>query len=207
MTRFAETTILLALGIFTLSACGARGGDHERQHWRAPTDKAPSRQFKSVVNTPSEQLGMATPRRNIRGERLRVPCGTCHHLVPAKKLAKANTAAQPRRFHKAQVISHGDLMCQSCHRAPLFNDFRLSSGKVVPYADVMQLCGQCHSRQLKDYRHGAHGGMRGYWDLDRGPRTRNHCLDCHNPHHPAIPKVMPAPLPRNRFQGSEGGKT
>jgi hypothetical protein len=76
----------------------------------------------------------------------------------------------------------------------------LQDGRVVDYTDVMRLCAQCHGLQARDYERGLHGGMTGHWDLDSGPRLRNHCLHCHDAHRPAIPQVKPAPLPRPRFQ-------
>ena len=192
--------MLCALGLVLSASCSGGGGGHERERWPGTTTKAPPRRFGSEVQLPHRALGMATPERTIRDEVVRVPCGTCHATLQPRPELTAHP--ERRRLHKRQVIKHGDLTCRSCHHAPRFEDFRLSNGNVVPYTGVMSLCGQCHSRQLRDYNAGAHGGMRGYWDLNRGPRLRNHCLVCHNPHQPAIPKVLPAPLPRSRFQGS-----
>ena len=62
----------------------------------------------------------------------------------------------------------------------------------------MRLCAQCHGPQFRDYGKGAHGGMEGHWDLSRGGRTRNHCVDCHDPHVPAIRQVQPAGRARDR---------
>jgi formate-dependent nitrite reductase cytochrome c552 subunit len=62
----------------------------------------------------------------------------------------------------------------------------------------MQLCAQCHGPQYRDYRHGAHGGMAGHWDLAKGGRVRNNCIDCHDPHSPKYPTVRPAGGPLDR---------
>ena len=75
----------------------------------------------------------------------------------------------------------------------------LADGQAVPYTEVMTLCGQCHGPQTRDYAHGAHGGMNGYWDLRKGGRTRNTCINCHDPHAPAFPLVMPVLPPRDRI--------
>jgi hypothetical protein len=40
--------------------------------------------------------------------------------------------------------------------------------------------------------------MNGHWDLTRGGRTRNTCINCHDPHAPAFPLVMPVLPPRDR---------
>lgn len=41
--------------------------------------------------------------------------------------------------------------------------------------------------------------MRGHWDQSRGPRSRNHCVSCHDPHGPAFGSFQPMPPPRDRF--------
>jgi hypothetical protein len=68
----------------------------------------------------------------------------------------------------------------------------------------MTLCAQCHGPQFRDYQHGAHGGMSGFWDLSKGGRTRNNCIDCHDPHAPKYPTVTPARGPNDRFQTGGG---
>jgi hypothetical protein len=65
--------------------------------------------------------------------------------------------------------------------------------------EAMRLCAQCHMSQHRDYQHGAHGGMQGHWDLSRGDRIRNHCVECHAPHQPAYPPLRPLPPPQDRF--------
>ncbi len=42
--------------------------------------------------------------------------------------------------------------------------------------------------------------MTGYWDLTQGPRSRNHCLACHDPHAPKYQPVMPVFPPRDFSQ-------
>jgi hypothetical protein len=69
----------------------------------------------------------------------------------------------------------------------------------VDFEDGMQLCAQCHGPQHRDYLRGAHGGMQGYWDSGRGPKVRNNCLHCHDPHAPKFPAMHPASGPNDRF--------
>jgi nitrate reductase cytochrome c-type subunit len=70
------------------------------------------------------------------------------------------------------------------------------------------LCAQCHGPQARDFQHGAHGGMTGYWDLSKGPRRRNSCIDCHDPHAPKYPAVMPVfpPAESGLKSRAAGGK-
>jgi hypothetical protein len=126
----------------------------------------------------------------------RVACATCHALRPPKPLPER--ADQLAEFHRGLVFTHGDLACASCHVAGRPDALRLASGVVIPMTEALQLCGQCHGPQLRDFRRGAHGGVQGHWTLALGPRLRNHCVDCHDPHAPRVPGALPAPPPRDR---------
>ena len=93
----------------------------------------------------------------------------------------------------------------SCHNAAEgYGSLRLADGKSLPYSEVMTLCAQCHGPQYRDYLHGAHGGMTGHWDLTKGGRYRNNCIDCHDSHAPKYPTVMPAAGPNDRFLKGHG---
>ncbi|MEN8152175.1 MAG: cytochrome c3 family protein, partial [Planctomycetota bacterium] len=134
--------------------------------------------FRTEIVLPHDQLGMNTGRKEFSGKPARVKCITCHaDFEPRKGYERAKNIPG---LHEAITIDHGELTCQSCHNPPRFQDFRMVDGGTVDYADVMDLCGQCHGAIRKDYNNGAHGGMRGHWDLTAGPRDRNHCLHCHN---------------------------
>ncbi len=101
--------------------------------------------------------------------------------------------------HAGLEVKHGDLACASCHAPTSRSHLRLADGREIPLRDAMALCAQCHGTQKRDYDHGAHGGMRGYWDLTRGPRERNHCVSCHDPHAPKFGTFMPVHPPKDRF--------
>ncbi len=102
-------------------------------------------------------------------------------------------------------MRHGGLTCLSCHGGDEYDALRLADGTAVPFAEVMTLCRQCHGPQARDYAHGTHGGMAGYWDRAKGLRTRNNCVVCHDAHAPAYPGVHPAPGPADRFLERPGG--
>jgi hypothetical protein len=135
----------------------------------------------------------------------RVNCDTCHSLRSASSLPKSMQELD--EFHQGLVLQHGDLSCASCHALGPSPKLHLADARVLERPDALELCRQCHGPQYRDYEHGAHGGMAGYWDLRRGPRTRNHCVDCHDPHWPAIRQVIPAPPPRDRFIGDPAHST
>lgn len=158
--------------------------------------KAPS--YATVQASPAFLTGLVTGERDSQGEPVTIRCATCHAMLakPPKLPATASDAAGP---HAGMRFKHGELACASCHDRDTVYSMRLADGRELALVDVIQLCSQCHGPQARDYRHGAHGGMRGYWDLSRGPRQRNTCVSCHDPHEPAYPTYLPAAPPNDRF--------
>lgn len=155
------------------------------------------------VSVPPTLKGLLTGGADLQGEPMVVRCETCHQMLPPN--APLPTRAQDAKGpHKWLVMNHGDLQCGSCHEATDRSQLHLATGEKVPLVQAMRLCAQCHGSQRRDYQHGAHGGMRGYWDLSKGGQQRNHCVSCHDPHQPAYPHVLPAPPPRDRFSQRGG---
>lgn len=144
---------------------------------------------------PIPRIGLGI--KDQHGETITAACNTCHSTRPANK--QTRRASDLNEFHQGLAFSHNNLSCLSCHNPEDYDTLRLADGTTVEYSDVMTLCAQCHGPQSRDYEHGAHGGMTGYWDLSRGPRLRNNCVDCHHPHLPQFPKMQPTFKPRDRF--------
>lgn len=135
------------------------------------------------------------------------PCTTCHGAVdPTPLPARAEGIGGP---HAGLTVRHGMLSCASCHHPSRRDQLRLADGRSVLLIEAMELCAQCHGPQKRDFDHGAHGGMRGYWDLRKGPRERNHCVACHDPHAPRFGTFAPVEGPRDRFtsQHAQGDKS
>lgn len=164
----------------------------------------PTGLFPEEVALPYADLGMTTDRVDVNGKPARVACRTCHDKL-IRPSPKNTMATKLGTFHLGVELRHGDLTCQGCHNPPAFQDYRLAGGQAVTYANVLQLCNQCHGQRVRDYHAGLHGGMSGYWDRTRGPRLRNHCLHCHDAHRPAVLPMQPAPLPRSRTIDAAGG--
>lgn len=204
--RGLHVSILQSVAALSLLACvGCLGHPDPKPVER---DEVPPRApdqawaFPEETRRPYGVLGTNAGMDDVNGKPARIPCRTCHDRLEPKEDNRYAVAVGG--FHAGVVLAHGDLTCRSCHEPPRFQGFRLQDGRPVDYPDVMRLCGQCHGLQLRDYQRGLHGGMNGYWDRDSGPRVRNHCLDCHWAHQPAIPRMVPAPLPLPRFQGIPG---
>ena len=71
---------------------------------------------------------------------------------------------------KGQEVLRRQESCLSCHNPKNYDTLALANGEAVPYRRTMNLCAQCHGPQYRDYNHGSHGGMTGYWDRTRGER-------------------------------------
>jgi len=127
---------------------------------------------------------------------LRFACVPGHPLRAGAPLRAS--PAELDEFHVGLEVRHGELTCASCHSEGQVPRLHLATGATLALRDTIQLCAQCHGPQWRDYQHGAHGGMSGHWDLSRGPRARNHCIDCHDPHAPKYVGGDPVLPPRDR---------
>ncbi len=125
-----------------------------------------------------------------------VSCMTCHSTREPDR-ANGLGGALPKTFHQGLAFAHAGMSCLSCHHADDYDSLRLADGRKLAFRDSQQLCAQCHGPQTRDYLNGSHGGMTGYWDKSRGGRVRNACIDCHDPHAPAYPALIPVFAPRD----------
>lgn len=151
------------------------------------------------INLPPKLSSIELDAVDPLGRPLRIECATCHTTKETAVLPE--TADELQSFHVGLKFAHGSNRCASCHvsrplSAPML---RLADGSELAMTEALQLCAQCHGPQYRDYKAGAHGGMQGSWDLTRGGRTRNHCVDCHDPHVPKPPPVLPAAAMRDRI--------
>jgi nitrate reductase cytochrome c-type subunit len=149
-----------------------------------------------IIGRPAGPPAVPSGLTDHQGDSVQVTCGACHTTTQPNLAIRSGE--QLEQFHQGLHYAHGSLSCLSCHNAEDYDTLRLADGSPVEFGDVMQLCGQCHGPQLRDYERGLHGGMTGYWDLTRGPRHRHNCITCHDPHAPAYPLVHPVFPPRDR---------
>lgn len=199
------------LGLWLATSC-AREHD-ETEDWRAAVSEAQQRRLASdpamsapprdIVHAPSSLEGLPSGRTDVHGQEIAIACTTCHGIA-ALDTPVPRVGETPGGPHAALVAEHGDRPCTACHDPADASRLRLADGTSLPMTEAMQLCAQCHGAQHRAFVHGAHGGMRGHWDAERGPRVRNHCVDCHDPHRPAFPMVQPMPPSRDRFRPASG---
>ena len=194
----AGSCVIAALFLFSSGS-----NPHTTQPPKEPSIRNDSAKVGSVQIrkpfAPRVNTGLLDPH----GQPVTIACNTCHGNWTAN--AELRLGQKPERFHQHLQGSHGNLACVSCHNGgDGYASLRLADGKSVAFSEVMQLCAQCHGPQYRDYQHGAHGGMTGYWDLSKGGRERNNCVDCHQPHSPRYPIVQPARGPKDRFLEGSG---
>jgi hypothetical protein len=190
-----ERMAALALALLALATgCGASPRAEPSSDARTPRPEQPL--YPVHIRQPATLGVLDTSQESATGTPVGIACVTCHGAGVQAPLVERSGASS---FHAGVQLKHADLPCAACHDPLDRTRLRLADGSQIEFGEVMRLCGQCHGPQLRDYQHGAHGGMRGYWDLSRGPRERNSCIVCHGPHQPAYPHVIPAPPPRDRF--------
>lgn len=160
--------------------------------------------FPVQINKPDGPPTVDTGGLDAHGAVVTVSCSTCHTIRQPNHLNK--TVKSLDEFHSGMAFSHGTVSCLSCHNSNDYDALKLADGTRVEFTDVMTLCAQCHGPQMRDYQHGVHGGMNGYWDLTRGPQVKNNCVDCHNPHAPQFPKMQPTFKPKDRFLEPPGAE-
>ncbi len=157
--------------------------------------------YSVTIRQPHGPPRVLTGMNDVHGRPVTVACSTCH--ATREPNFNNKTVGDLDEFHGSLDLAHGTISCLSCHNSNDYDSLKLADGSRVEFTDVMTLCSQCHGQQAKDYEHGTHGGFNGHWDLTRGPRVKNNCVDCHNPHTPQFPKMQPTFKPRDRFLEKE----
>lgn len=186
---------LTALGLLAaLAACDRGFDDPSRALGPAVSGPADGR---TEVHTPATLGKVDTPAEDVHGAPTGISCDTCH-APGVDGTALADSAGPPEDMHGSVEVVHGALSCGACHDADDRTSLHLADGTRLAMAQAMDLCAQCHGPQHRDYSRGSHGGMTGSWDLRRGDRVRNHCLDCHGAHDPRFPELMPVLPPQDR---------
>ena len=161
---FGALIVLLAgWGIYTRSFEGVDPAvEDQAVEWQLAKDPVFGTTILPTGGTPLIDSGTVT----FTGERAMVTCSVCH--TTREPLRENAEGRQLETFHQGLQINHGRLNCLSCHHAENYDLLRKADGSFVAYEKSMQLCAQCHGPQYRDYQHGSHGGMTGFWDLNQG---------------------------------------
>lgn len=196
--RRAVATLLVALLLVGagLWLRGAVASEKDSKGHSAEVQSAPVALHPVVIRRPDGPPTIATGLTNFQGQPVFASCSSCH--TTTKPNLDTHRTEDLDQFHQGLKYNHGNRTCLSCHNSSDYDSLRLADTRSVEFSESMTLCSQCHGPQRRDYDMGLHGGMNGHWDLTRGGRTRNTCINCHDPHAPAFPLVMPVLPPRDR---------
>lgn len=193
MKSWSVRTLAVCLSL-SLCSCGSRN-DESRAY--GPAVPEASELHTVEIHHPETAGVLDTDVLDVHGAPVGVSCTTCHGSGTNPKWVQGKNI--PKEFHSKMKVEHGTNSCNSCHDSKDRTKLHLADGKKLDFDQAMTLCAQCHGSQYRDYTKGSHGGMTGYWDLRRGPRKRNSCLDCHSAHSPKYGKVRPVHPPKDRF--------
>lgn len=130
------------------------------------------------------------------------PCAQCH--AESAEQAAEEGLLEPN-LERREVGDPHDVIhfthdaqhrwCLDCHDAWKRDSLRLAGGTLISLTEEsVQLCGQCHGPQYRDWRAGVHGRRLGEWE-STGEKTNYRCVNCHDPHSPQIKPIQPQPAP------------
>ncbi|MBT8037996.1 MAG: hypothetical protein KJO21_10675 [Verrucomicrobiae bacterium] len=193
--------VLIILAIISAVALSYLQSKNNPSHGELETWTPSDSLHPVTIHQPDLMPMVDSGKKDREGKAVMIRCNNCHDTKEPNTLTEK--ASDLNDFHQHMTFRHNSLKCASCHHPDDYESLRLADGSSVTFSNVMDLCAQCHGPQYRDYNNGSHGGMNGYWDLSRGPRTRNNCVDCHDSHAPAYPKVMPVFPPKTRV-GTQG---
>lgn len=124
-------------------------------------------------------------------------CSECHDLFPSPP-----ETDRPLTQHTHVVLEHGlNTRCFNCHNRLSRDAFADERGGEISYAEPQLLCARCHGPVYRDWLNRSHGRTNGTWDERFGPMGRLKCIQCHDPHRPPFPPMLPAPGPRTLRMG------
>lgn len=119
-------------------------------------------------------------------------CNECHRSLPSPY-----AAGHGWTNHAKIRMAHGmNTRCLNCHHKVNREAFVDDYGHEIPWDQPQLLCAKCHGPVYRDWQHGSHGRINGYWDESRGEQVRLKCVQCHDPHDPRFPPLPSAPGPR-----------
>jgi hypothetical protein len=150
------------------------------------------------VGPPREALG--DPPR-IQNGAFRQTCSECHALFPSPEVPRS-----PLLQHTGIVLNHGlNDRCYNCHSRENRDVLLLRDGMAIGFAEAPRLCAQCHGTVFRDWQNGTHGRTSGSWDGSSSAQVRLVCTQCHDPHSPKYPRLVPLPGPNTLRMGPQDG--
>ncbi len=126
--------------------------------------------------------------KNRKNEIESYECSECHSK-PVSQLKSENIS---KKAHWNIKLKHADaktMSCLTCHIDNDTNSLQSITGEKIDFNLSYQLCTQCHNKEVKDWKGGAHGKNLSGWKASRVSKL---CVECHDPHQPSFEKRWPA---------------
>lgn len=166
----------------------------------------------SGVDLPVVESGAAVPASEIRTGAHRVALGDPPVMTNGAVTQRCNdchTLFEAEREPGRELVQHTDIQlrhgsndsCLNCHDQGDREKLSIRNGDPVGFADVAQLCAECHGPVYRDWLKGAHGKTLGAWDPTNAASVRLTCSQCHDPHNPAYAPMAPLPGPNTLRMG------
>lgn len=114
-------------------------------------------------------------------------CAECH----TGSLEDLEDNRSGKKAHWDISMKHADektMNCATCHNDEDMDNLKTLTNTEVDFNNSYLVCSQCHTKEFKDWKGGAHGKRIASW---APPRLSNTCVNCHNPHDPHFEKRFP----------------
>ncbi|MDH3321637.1 MAG: cytochrome C [Flavobacteriaceae bacterium] len=190
-----KLSILLILAI-TLFSCKE---NHEEYHNIIDKIEANSMAYKKDSTFSNNQFEISElttvidndPHFYIKNRKSEIEsyaCSECHN----KPVSQLQSEDLGKKAHWDIKLIHADdktMSCLSCHKDNDMDNLHSITGGKIDFNLSYQLCAQCHNKEVKDWKGGAHGKNISGWQTSRVSKL---CVECHNPHNPSFEKRWPA---------------
>ena len=204
----ARDTLAIQPGTVRISAGQliASGGDvsgldcYSCHHQDSPPEIKFDDQHRIIL--PREHADLIISMRN---------CAECHSPKEAVKLEynPDGTVIMPKAHADLLMMKHGrnyrNENCYNCHERNQLDHLHTPEGQSLRLDQATLLCGGCHGPNYRDWEAGVHGRVSGYWNAKSGPKRREECTSCHDPHAPAFTGIIPQPGP-HLLHPEQGGQ-
>ncbi len=122
-------------------------------------------------------------------------CNLCHgKMLPNPEEREIHAEGHP------SSLKHGEFWCLNCHNLNDRDYLKLINGKLIPFNQSPELCGECHGQVYNEWKEEIHGRWVGSIN---NPIADVICVDCHNPHSPKFSPIEPMPTPQEKLLSFE----
>ena len=185
--------------IFTVTLISCKGNHEEEYHNIIDKIEAKSIDFKRDSTFSNNKFDASElinvtdtdPHFFIKNRKKNIEsyaCSECH----TKPVSELKTEHLGKKAHWDIKLNHADkktMNCLTCHTENDMDNLHSITGDKIDFNLSYQLCSQRHTKQVTEWKGGAHGKNLSGWKTSRVSKL---CVECHNPHKPHFEKRWPA---------------